>query len=197
MYRGVAQFGRALRSGRRGRRFKSCHLDPKDSSPEGGLSFLCTIRKQPSERRAVQLVDKVTYSEICSCQERHERLIMGEGKLLFSFPQAPIFSAFSRNREFRCLRAATRGSASGLRDLFEKRSIKNFNDNPIEVSRQTEQPSERRAVFVFRRNRQHSPSGRASRNPPGYSLSLTVMPQQSASSSAHIAARCHSSCRTV
>ena len=28
-YRGVAQFGRALRSGRRGRRFKSCHLDQK------------------------------------------------------------------------------------------------------------------------------------------------------------------------
>ena len=26
-FRGVAQFGRALRSGRRGRRFKSCHLD--------------------------------------------------------------------------------------------------------------------------------------------------------------------------
>ena len=25
--RGVAQLGRALRSGRRGRRFKSCHLD--------------------------------------------------------------------------------------------------------------------------------------------------------------------------
>ena len=25
--RGVAQFGRVLRSGRRGRRFKSCHLD--------------------------------------------------------------------------------------------------------------------------------------------------------------------------
>ena len=25
--RGVAQFGRALRSGRRGRRFDSCHLD--------------------------------------------------------------------------------------------------------------------------------------------------------------------------
>ncbi len=67
-------------------------------------------------------------------------MIMGEGKLLFSFPQAPIFSAFSRNREFRCLRAATRGSASGLRDLFEKRSIKNFNDNPIEVSRQTDAP---------------------------------------------------------
>ncbi len=27
--RGVAQFGRVLRSGRRGRRFKSCHLDQK------------------------------------------------------------------------------------------------------------------------------------------------------------------------
>ena len=27
IHRGVAQFGRALRSGRRGRRFKSCHLD--------------------------------------------------------------------------------------------------------------------------------------------------------------------------
>ena len=26
-YRGVAQFGRALRSGRRSRRFESCHLD--------------------------------------------------------------------------------------------------------------------------------------------------------------------------
>ena len=26
-YRSVAQFGRALRSGRRGRRFKSCHSD--------------------------------------------------------------------------------------------------------------------------------------------------------------------------
>ena len=26
-YRGVAQFGRALRSGRRGRRFESCRLD--------------------------------------------------------------------------------------------------------------------------------------------------------------------------
>ena len=27
--RGVAQFGRALRSGRRGRKFESCHLDQK------------------------------------------------------------------------------------------------------------------------------------------------------------------------
>ena len=29
LYRDVAQFGRALRSGRRGRRFKSCHPDQK------------------------------------------------------------------------------------------------------------------------------------------------------------------------
>ena len=28
-FRGVAQFGRALRSGRRGRKFESCHLDQK------------------------------------------------------------------------------------------------------------------------------------------------------------------------
>ena len=28
-YRDVAQFGSALRSGRRGRRFESCHLDQK------------------------------------------------------------------------------------------------------------------------------------------------------------------------
>ena len=38
-FRGVAQFGSALRSGRRGRRFKSCHLDQK-----GGfyrLLFFC------------------------------------------------------------------------------------------------------------------------------------------------------------
>ena len=28
-FRGVAQFGSALRSGRRGRRFESCHLDHK------------------------------------------------------------------------------------------------------------------------------------------------------------------------
>ena len=33
-YRGVAQFGRALRSGRRGRRFKSCHLDQNRKSAD-------------------------------------------------------------------------------------------------------------------------------------------------------------------
>ena len=30
--RGVAQFGRALRSGRRGRKFESCHLDSRPCS---------------------------------------------------------------------------------------------------------------------------------------------------------------------
>ena len=32
--RGVAQFGRALRSGRRGRRFKSCHFDYLAGAPK-------------------------------------------------------------------------------------------------------------------------------------------------------------------
>ena len=43
--RGVAQFGRALRSGRRGRRFKSCHPDEKErrENPMDSL-FLCAAR---------------------------------------------------------------------------------------------------------------------------------------------------------
>ena len=44
--------------------------------------------------RSFLFADIVSYSAICSCQKRCERMIMGEGKLLFSFPQAPIFSAF-------------------------------------------------------------------------------------------------------
>ena len=36
--RGVAQFGRALRSGRRGRRFESCHLDHKTTENRGSSS---------------------------------------------------------------------------------------------------------------------------------------------------------------
>ena len=42
--RGVAQFGRALRSGRRGRKFKSCHLDQKKRYQMKGISFylVCT-----------------------------------------------------------------------------------------------------------------------------------------------------------
>ena len=31
-FRGVAQFGRALRSGRRGRRFESCHADYNETA---------------------------------------------------------------------------------------------------------------------------------------------------------------------
>ena len=34
LLRGVAQFGRALRSGRRGRRFKSCHFDYLAGAPK-------------------------------------------------------------------------------------------------------------------------------------------------------------------
>ena len=36
-YRGVAQLGRALRSGRRSRKFESCHLDKNEKE---GSSFL-------------------------------------------------------------------------------------------------------------------------------------------------------------
>ena len=59
-HRDVAQFGRALRSGRRGRRFKSCHPDQKSKSydsmacffmgfskgfePQGGTSVKKTVR---------------------------------------------------------------------------------------------------------------------------------------------------------
>ena len=38
-FRGVAQFGRALRSGRRGRRFKSCHLDQKRRFSKPSFSY--------------------------------------------------------------------------------------------------------------------------------------------------------------
>ena len=43
--RSVAQFGRALRSGRRGRRFKSCRIDVVKSrvSGIGALVFLCPV----------------------------------------------------------------------------------------------------------------------------------------------------------
>ena len=39
-YRDVAQLGRALRSGRRGRRFKSCHPDQKSTRLVRDLSIL-------------------------------------------------------------------------------------------------------------------------------------------------------------
>ena len=37
-YRSVAQLGRALRSGRRGRRFESCHFDSLAGAPESFFS---------------------------------------------------------------------------------------------------------------------------------------------------------------
>ena len=37
----MAQFGRALRSGRRSRRFESCHLDHKEKHPLAGCFSLC------------------------------------------------------------------------------------------------------------------------------------------------------------
>ena len=39
IFRGVAQLGRALRSGRRGRKFKSCHLDHKKEIPNERYFF--------------------------------------------------------------------------------------------------------------------------------------------------------------
>ena len=38
-YRDVAQLGRALRSGRRSRRFKSCHLDQKSKAEAKSSAF--------------------------------------------------------------------------------------------------------------------------------------------------------------
>jgi len=41
-----------------------------------------------------QSVDKVISAKWSACQSGMKDWIMGEGKLLFSFPQTPIFSAF-------------------------------------------------------------------------------------------------------
>ena len=47
-YRDVAQFGRALRSGRRSRRFESCHLDQKKKAQPGLFSFACNYWREPA-----------------------------------------------------------------------------------------------------------------------------------------------------
>ena len=39
----MAQLGRALRSGRRGRRFESCRIDNKDGTPKGVPFFIIDI----------------------------------------------------------------------------------------------------------------------------------------------------------
>ena len=46
-HRGVAQFGRALRSGRRGRKFESCHLDHRIRKrlPFFGRRFLLSCNR--------------------------------------------------------------------------------------------------------------------------------------------------------
>ena len=44
-YRDVAQFGRALRSGRRGRRFKSCHPEQKLKTNRIIMRFVSFIAK--------------------------------------------------------------------------------------------------------------------------------------------------------
>ena len=55
--RGVAQFGRALRSGRRGRRFESCHLDHIFKKHAGfyqrAFSFISPFLKQEGNENHV------------------------------------------------------------------------------------------------------------------------------------------------
>ena len=46
IFRCVAQFGRALRSGRRGRRFKSCHLDHIEVKFALLRFFYCGIKEK-------------------------------------------------------------------------------------------------------------------------------------------------------
>lgn len=63
MQRGVAQFGRALRSGRRGRRFKSCHLDHgKNSLFMVSFYFLLSYIKIKSRRRLSKRLEKFSAS---------------------------------------------------------------------------------------------------------------------------------------
>lgn len=56
-YRDVAQFGRALRSGRRGRRFESCHLDHIFKKHAGfyqrAFSFISPFLKQEGNENHV------------------------------------------------------------------------------------------------------------------------------------------------
>ena len=54
-FRGVAQFGRALRSGRRGRGFKSRHLDQKSVDLVGGF-FIQADRLGISPRFSVHII---------------------------------------------------------------------------------------------------------------------------------------------
>ena len=51
LYRDVAQFGSALRSGRRGRRFESCHLDQQKSHPQSWVAFPLVVMFGDDEPR--------------------------------------------------------------------------------------------------------------------------------------------------
>ena len=56
-YRDVAQFGRALRSGRRGRRFKSCHPDQKRQTNRIIMRFvflLPNLRRNNTESEVIK-----------------------------------------------------------------------------------------------------------------------------------------------
>jgi hypothetical protein len=46
-HRGVAQLGSARRSGRRGRRFKSCHPDEMEPPCSGRLRFFLLASRRP------------------------------------------------------------------------------------------------------------------------------------------------------
>ena len=67
-FRGVAQFGRALRSGRRGRGFKSRHLDQRGAPRairlyfiRGGFLFRSTSKKIfPVQRHKAAALTRVT-----------------------------------------------------------------------------------------------------------------------------------------
>ena len=88
---------RRLRAATRDAVPRPCELFEKSSIKnfyKTQTGFPDKLSSSGKSTRCRQFADKVSYSAICSCQERCERLIMGEGKLLFSFPQAPIFSAF-------------------------------------------------------------------------------------------------------
>ena len=57
--RDVAQFGRALRSGRKGRRFESCHPDQIGNTPFVGVFFYLFINRGFEPRGGIAVIEKV------------------------------------------------------------------------------------------------------------------------------------------
>ncbi len=70
MYRGVAQLGRALRSGRRGHRFKSCRPD----QDEGSITLF--TRFNPAAKRVLRAAEQ-------ACRN-HNHYYVGVGHLLLA-----------------------------------------------------------------------------------------------------------------